>query len=123
MRRLKGFVMVLRPHNVAAAVLSTLVGVSLAGAYPLRWKLLAAVATATAAGYTINDIYDFDIDKINKPYRPLPSGILSVRSVWALYAVLLIILVLLLLLLPRMCDRRLDPRSLLPVPFLWRRRR
>jgi len=35
------------------------------------------------AGYTqtINDFYDRDIDAINEPYRPIPSGIISIPQV------------------------------------------
>ena len=35
------------------------------------------------AGYTqtINDYYDRDIDAINEPYRPIPSGAISLRQV------------------------------------------
>ncbi|MGA9381255.1 MAG: UbiA family prenyltransferase, partial [Phormidium sp.] len=35
------------------------------------------------AGYTqtINDFYDREIDAINEPYRPIPSGIISIPQV------------------------------------------
>ena len=83
-------VIVVRPHNVAAALLSTGVGFSMATTGYWPWTLLAAVAIAAAAGNTINDIYDIDIDRINKPRRPLPSGAVSVRAVTARYAGLLV---------------------------------
>ncbi|MEM8962175.1 MAG: UbiA family prenyltransferase [Acidobacteriota bacterium] len=35
-----------------------------------------------AASNAINQIYDLDIDRINKPERPLVTGALSVREVW-----------------------------------------
>ncbi|GAB4144765.1 MAG: chlorophyll synthase ChlG [Cyanobacteria bacterium J069] len=43
------------------------------------------------AGYTqtINDYYDRDIDAINEPYRPIPSGAISVPQVKAQILVLL----------------------------------
>jgi chlorophyll synthase len=31
---------------------------------------------------TINDWYDKDIDAINEPYRPIPSGVISEAQVW-----------------------------------------
>ena len=31
-------------------------------------------------GNIVNDIYDIDVDKINKPWRPLPSGKISMRE-------------------------------------------
>ena len=40
--------------------------------YPLLGALMAAVLNAASNG--LNQIYDFDIDAVNKPKRPLPSG-------------------------------------------------
>jgi chlorophyll synthase len=44
------------------------------------------------AGYTqtINDFYDRDLDAINEPYRPIPSGIISLPQVTAQIWVLLL---------------------------------
>ena len=44
------------------------------------------------AGYTqtLNDFYDRDLDAINEPYRPIPSGAISVPQVAAQIIVLLI---------------------------------
>lgn len=43
------------------------------------------------AGYTqtLNDFYDRDIDAINEPYRPIPSGIISIPQVVTQILVLL----------------------------------
>ncbi len=42
--------------------------------------LMAAVLNA--ANNAINQIYDLDIDRVNKPKRPLPSGSLTMREAW-----------------------------------------
>jgi 4-hydroxybenzoate polyprenyltransferase len=41
-------------------------------------------ATLNAASNTINQIYDRDIDALNKPHRPIPSGRVSLRRAWTL---------------------------------------
>jgi 4-hydroxybenzoate polyprenyltransferase len=41
-----------------------------------------AAACLNAASNAINQIYDLEIDRINKPARPLPSGALSLRQAW-----------------------------------------
>ncbi len=41
-----------------------------------------------AAGYVVNDIFDLEIDKINKPARIWIPTYLSIRQSWMLYAVL-----------------------------------
>ena len=48
---------------------------------PLIGSLMAAVLNA--GNNALNQIYDFEIDRVNKPKRPLPSGRLTVAQVWA----------------------------------------
>jgi 4-hydroxybenzoate polyprenyltransferase len=59
--------------------------------YPLIGLTMAAVLNA--ASNALNQIYDLEIDRINKPRRPLPSGRLSLPEAWvftfATYAVAL----------------------------------
>jgi len=48
---------------------------------------LAALAASftLASGNIINDIFDIDIDKVNRPERPLPSGKVKLSQAYALY--------------------------------------
>ena len=48
--------------------------------YPLIGLTMAAVLNA--ASNALNQIYDLEIDRINKPKRPLPDGRLSMRDAW-----------------------------------------
>ena len=73
MHRLFNLMLLVRPHNVVAAVLSVAVGYGITAGGLAPWHLLAGVATATAGGNVINDLEDRDIDGINRPSRPLPS--------------------------------------------------
>jgi len=82
--------LIIRPHNIAAAVLSVAAGFAMAGGDggpPLL--LLLATTLATAAGNVINDWFDRDIDSVNKPRRPIPSRHVSPRAAMALYIALL----------------------------------
>jgi 4-hydroxybenzoate polyprenyltransferase len=47
---------------------------------PLVGALMAAVLNA--GNNALNQIYDLEIDRINKPKRPLPSNRLSIRDAW-----------------------------------------
>jgi 4-hydroxybenzoate polyprenyltransferase len=49
--------------------------------YPIIGLTMAAVLNA--ASNALNQIYDLEIDRINKPRRPLPSGRLTLSSAWA----------------------------------------
>ena len=42
----------------------------------------AMAALLNAGNNALNQIYDLDIDRVNKPKRPLPSGRLSIAQVW-----------------------------------------
>jgi 4-hydroxybenzoate polyprenyltransferase len=48
--------------------------------YPLIGLTMAAVLNA--ASNALNQIYDLEIDRVNKPRRPLPSGRLSIGDAW-----------------------------------------
>jgi len=48
--------------------------------YPLLGALMAAVLNAASNG--LNQIYDYEIDAVNKPKRPLPSGRMTMREAW-----------------------------------------
>ena len=52
--------------------------------------ILPAILTA-AAGYVVNDIFDLETDKINKPKSCIVGHGLSVKSAWILYAMLSIL--------------------------------
>jgi 4-hydroxybenzoate polyprenyltransferase len=54
-------------------------------AYPVIGLTMAAVLNA--ASNALNQIYDLEIDRINKPRRPLPSGRLSLRDAWIFTAI------------------------------------
>ena len=85
-----------RPWNWARVqVPATLVGVfgglyGARAAYDGEWSAITGnvkaialsavvVAALSAAGYVINDYFDQDIDAINEPGRPIPSGAVSSR--------------------------------------------
>lgn len=51
-------------------------------------KVFLVVFLVTGAGNAINDYFDIDIDRINKPERPIPSGKIGLKA--ALYFSLLL---------------------------------
>jgi 4-hydroxybenzoate polyprenyltransferase len=87
-----------RPFTLVAPALGFLSGAATAiGAQPPEpWttNLLAApiigsamAAVLNAGNNALNQIYDLDIDRVNKPKRPLPSGRLTIGQAWAFTAV------------------------------------
>ncbi|MHA2072232.1 MAG: UbiA family prenyltransferase, partial [Candidatus Thorarchaeota archaeon] len=44
--------------------------------------------TIAAGSNVVNDIYDIEIDKINRPHRALPSGRITIKQAWISLAIL-----------------------------------
>jgi geranylgeranylglycerol-phosphate geranylgeranyltransferase len=63
--------------------------------------LMAAIMNAGSNG--LNQIYDLDIDRINKPLRPLPSGRLTLAEAWRFTALTFAIGLLLAWMVNREC--------------------
>ena len=90
--RLRGFLDLTRPANAVAAGVLTFTGSFVAGgalARPVA-VLAAVLATvfATGAGNAVNDYFDRDIDRINRPDRPIPRGAVTARGALAFSALL-----------------------------------
>ena len=97
-RTFRSFVDLARPFTLVAPALGFLSGAATAiGAQPPEpWtaSLLAApivgsamAAVLNAGNNALNQIYDLDIDRVNKPKRPLPSARLTIGQAWAFTAV------------------------------------
>jgi geranylgeranylglycerol-phosphate geranylgeranyltransferase len=72
-----------RPANVIISFLTIIVAAELAwGLDPFKNVLLAALSAAliTMGANVINDYYDIEIDRINKPNRPLAAGTVSKKT-------------------------------------------
>jgi len=83
MKRLKGFIQITRPVNLIIAFMSIFVGGAVTGSIqPLTVLILACLSGVflMAGANTINDVFDIEIDRINRPNRPLPSGLLTIQQ-------------------------------------------
>lgn len=78
------YISLVRPLNFLIVFLTVVVAAVISLNGPYFWTkifLTALTASFTAAGGNIiNDIKDLEGDKINHPSRPLPNGLLSIRS-------------------------------------------
>lgn len=87
------YISIIRPSISVMSAIGTVVGALVAGASaPLEIGIAAMVVfLVSAGGLVINDYYDIEIDKINAPHRPLPSGKISKKTA-AVYGILLLLL-------------------------------
>jgi geranylgeranylglycerol-phosphate geranylgeranyltransferase len=99
-----GLLELTRPGNAVAAGVLTFTGAFVAGnALSLPFAVVAAVVatvSATGAGNAINDYFDREIDRVNRPDRPIPRGAVSPRGALAFSGVLFAIAVVAALTLP-----------------------
>ena len=90
-----------RPFTLLPPVIGIISGSAVArGALHVRVDehdiIHAAIAAAilNAGSNAINQIYDLELDRVNKPHRPIPSGALTIRQAgW--FAVICYVLALL----------------------------
>lgn len=81
---------ILRPFNCLMAGAAAIIGLLIAGGFDAEMsaKIFLAVFLITGAGNAVNDYYDREIDAVNRPNRPIPSGRISPRGA-AAYSLLL----------------------------------
>jgi 4-hydroxybenzoate polyprenyltransferase len=89
----RAYIDLARPFTLLAPAIGFLSGaITAIGAAPREpWSLSVLVPPLLGAGMAallnagnnaLNQIYDLEIDRVNKPKRPLPSGRLSIAQVW-----------------------------------------
>jgi len=105
--KVKPFITIMRPANPLFGSLTAIIGVLTTNYFIIvnfglvRWIIpelfIVLILTAltyiflAAAGNVVNDIYDLEIDKVNRPDRPLPSGQITLRQakVWTIILITL----------------------------------
>jgi geranylgeranylglycerol-phosphate geranylgeranyltransferase len=92
MPNVRGYLALIRPLNCVVMSFAILVGAVLTGLNNLSWlhMLYGGLTsfTLTAAAMAVNDYYDYEIDRINEPKRPIPSGAVSLNASLVVTAVL-----------------------------------
>ena len=90
------YIDILRPTNALMAFIAVLLMAIIGHTYNYEIILGSlCVFIATGSGNTINDYYDYEIDRINAPNRPIPSGKIELKR--ALYYSLILFLVSIIL--------------------------
>lgn len=88
MKKLISIIRIIRPINGVITFAVVFVGGYLASGMTNAIQVFTACMTAffsASAGNIINDIYDIEIDKINRPERPLPSGAIALYDAKVIY--------------------------------------
>ncbi|MEM6446735.1 MAG: chlorophyll synthase ChlG [Cyanobacteria bacterium P01_D01_bin.123] len=89
----------MKPVTWVPLIWGVLCGAASSGNYTWTWENVFLAGSCMLmsgpllAGYTqtLNDFYDREIDAINEPYRPIPSGAISIPRVVAQIVVLMVL--------------------------------
>jgi geranylgeranylglycerol-phosphate geranylgeranyltransferase len=77
-RKIYGLFWFIRPEIIFLGVVCVYIGALVAGSESLSLKLILGMIAMLCMGagcHPFNDYFDYEIDKINHPNRPLPSGV------------------------------------------------
>ncbi len=97
MGKIGGYLRLMRPVNCLMMGFAVIVGAALAGPSSLNidWHFLVygfiTGFTLTAASMAINDYYDREIDAVNEPSRPIPSGTVKPKEALAFASLLTLV--------------------------------
>lgn len=83
--RFLGFLRLTRPANIVTAISDILAGIAIATALcPFTSLydgfLILATAGLYGGGVVLNDVFDAELDAVERPERPIPSGLISVKE-------------------------------------------
>ncbi|MDP2797780.1 MAG: geranylgeranylglycerol-phosphate geranylgeranyltransferase [Methanoregula sp.] len=100
-----GFFTITRPANAMVSGITAIIAYLIATGtiIPSTVLLLVIVTLITAAGNVINDYFDADIDRINRPERPIPSGIVSPMAARGFAVTLFLFSILAAIFTPLLC--------------------
>jgi 4-hydroxybenzoate polyprenyltransferase len=82
---IKPYLQLVRLPNVFTAAADSLAGwLFVSGSFPSAgwsWLALAGASMSTyAGGIVLNDVFDIEVDRVERPNRPLPSGCVPVET-------------------------------------------
>ncbi|XRO76891.1 UbiA family prenyltransferase [Methanocaldococcus sp. 10A] len=94
MRKVGSYLELIRAKNCVTASIGGIIGYLISSNFEIEilkgLLVFFVVFFVCAYGNVINDIFDIEIDKINKPFRPLPSGKIKLNEAKKFSAILLI---------------------------------
>ena len=84
MNKITGYLRLMRPANIVTAVADILAGIAIASSLQfsrLDISLVVLLALSTAClyggGVVMNDVFDAELDRLERPERPIPSGLIQ----------------------------------------------
>lgn len=80
MKKVSALIKISRPINIFQSIIAIFITAAIFNSFPNMQRIICSALTVSffiAGGNAINDYFDFETDKTNRPTRPLPLGIIS----------------------------------------------
>ena len=100
MKKTKGFLQLMRPANILTSIADVLAGIAMSGflvapdfsQHNISQILLLCISTSGlyGGGVVFNDVFDAGLDKLERPERPIPKGIVTIGEATTLGIILLL---------------------------------
>jgi 4-hydroxybenzoate polyprenyltransferase len=98
-KKTSGYLRLMRPANIVTSIADVLAGVAISGYFvnqanqiqhlvPVLLLCLSTVGLY-GGGVVFNDVFDAELDRVERPERPIPSGLISKKEATALGTTLL----------------------------------
>jgi 4-hydroxybenzoate polyprenyltransferase len=98
-KKTSGYLRLMRPANIVTSIADVLAGVAISGYFinyanqvqnlvPVLLLCLSTIGLY-GGGVVFNDVFDAELDSVERPERPIPSGLISKKEATTLGAVLL----------------------------------
>lgn len=104
--KLRAMLRLVRPVNAVIAFLAVISGAATATDTFLSQEVLLGAVSASLilmSGNAVNDVFDLEADRVNKPKRPLPQGELSINQALVISLALAGLALILALSITSMC--------------------
>ncbi|WP_343524187.1 UbiA-like protein EboC [Pedobacter sp.] len=87
MKKIIVYLRMMRPANIVTSVADILAGIAISGVlssgFSVPWLSILLLAVSTAClyggGIVFNDVFDAELDKVERPERAIPSGLISLQ--------------------------------------------
>lgn len=81
-----GYIRLMRPANVVTSVADVLAGIAISGYYLSSGNVISLILLCISTiglysgGIIFNDVFDADLDTVERPERPISSGLITVKE-------------------------------------------
>lgn len=100
MKKTTGYLRLMRPANIVTSVADVLAGIAISGSFAnhsLQFQDLLPILLLTfstiglyGGGVVFNDVFDAALDRIERPERPIPVGLITIKEAATLGVLMLV---------------------------------